>query len=263
MKKNLVIFGIRNKNSIAHAIAEKMATDDFVIHMSFEESSSEYIEFLKQEQNWNIGICSAVDVREEDQVQQFLTDIHTNYGEIDCILHSVAFANQNVLCISLDKNEEPPSYFDIPFADWMDAMNISAYSLLRITRCALPFLKEGSSIVTLTYNASQRVFPGYAGMAMVKAALENIMKYLAFWLGEKGIRINALSPGLIMTTSSAALSGVRTLRKITKAAAPLGNVQNKDVANAAYYYFTDLSNGITGNIHYIDGGYNIMGVNEA
>ncbi len=121
-------------------------------------------------------------------------------------------------------------------------------------------LSKEASILTLTYNASQRVFPGYAGMGVNKAALENIMLYLADYFGKTGVRVNALSPGLVMTTSAGGITGVRKLRKLGKLTAPLGNVDAEDVGNAALYYFSDLSKKVTGNIHYVDGGFNIMGV---
>ncbi len=153
-----------------------------------------------------------------------------------------------------------PSYLDIPFEDLMDSFNISAYSLLRISRVAKPLLANNASILTLTYNASQRVFPGYAGMAINKAALENIMLYLASYFRETGVRVNAISAGLVMTTSSGGIFGVRKLRKVGKFTAPLGNIDASDVGDTALYYFSDLSKKVTGNIHFVDGGFNIMGL---
>jgi enoyl-[acyl-carrier protein] reductase I len=144
----------------------------------------------------------------------------------------------------------------------MDSFNISAYSLLRICRVAEPYFATGASVLTLTYNASQRVFPGYAGMSINKAALENIMLYLAHYFGSRGVKVNALSAGLVMTTSAGGIKGVRTLRKIGKHTAPLGNITAGDVADTALYYFSPLSQKITGNIHYVDGGFNIMGVSS-
>jgi enoyl-[acyl-carrier protein] reductase I len=156
---------------------------------------------------------------------------------------------------------EEPSFLDIPYEDFMESFDISAYSLIRVCRVALPYLSKKASIVTLTYNASQRVFPTYAGMSINKAALENLTKYLAFHLRGQQIRVNAVSAGLVMTTSSGGIKGVRTLRKIGKKTAPLGNITAQDVANTVLYYFSPMSERVTGNIHYVDGGFNIMGVN--
>jgi enoyl-[acyl-carrier protein] reductase I len=104
------------------------------------------------------------------------------------------------------------------------------------------------------------VFPPYAGMAINKAALENIMLYLASYFRDLNIRVNAISAGLVMTTSSGAISGVRRLRKMGKFTAPLGNIDASDVGDTALYYFSDLSKKVTGNIHFVDGGFNIMGI---
>ena len=134
--------------------------------------------------------------------------------------------------------------------------------MLRICRVAEPFLSPNASVLALTYNASQRVFPGYAGMSINKAALENIMIYLAQYFGKSGVRVNALSAGLVMTTSAGGIKGVRQLRKIGKHTAPLGNIKAEDVAQAALYYFSNMSERVTGNTHFIDGGFNIMGVSN-
>jgi enoyl-[acyl-carrier protein] reductase I len=202
-----------------------------------------------------------VDVRDEEAIKVFLHNVYKGLGPIDYILHGVAFGNQNVVCYSLPGSDKPaPSYIDIPFEDLMDSFNISAYSLLRICRVAEPLLAKDASVLTLTYNASQRVFPGYAGMSVNKAALENIMLYLASYFRKIGVRVNAVSAGLVMTTSSGGIPGVRKLRKIGKTTAPLGNVTAENVADTALYYFSDLSVKVTGNIHFVDGGFNIMGI---
>jgi enoyl-[acyl-carrier protein] reductase I len=214
-----------------------------------------------QQTGMDSHFAAEVDVRDEIQIADFLRLVYDGLGPIDYVLHGVAFGSQQVLCYSLPGSAEPvPSYLDIPFEDLMDSFNISAYSLLRISRAAESFLAKNASILTLTYNASQRVFPGYAGMAINKAALENIMLYLANYFRVKQIRVNAISAGLVMTTSSGGISGVRKLRKMGKITAPLGNVTASDVGDAALYYFSSLSAKVTGNIHFVDGGFNIMGI---
>lgn len=142
----------------------------------------------------------------------------------------------------------------------MDSFNISAYSLLRIARVAESLLQKNASILTLTYNAANRVIPQYGGMAINKAALENIMLYLASYFRNKQVRVNAISAGLVMTTSSGGINGVRKMRKLGKYMAPLGNIDAGDVGDAALYYFSDLSKKVSGNIHFVDGGFNIMAV---
>jgi len=214
-----------------------------------------------EKQGMDTRFAAEVDVRNEQQIAQFLQMVYKGLGPVDYILHGVAFGNQNVLCYTLPGSNEPaPSYLDIPFEDLMDSFNISAYSLLRICRVAQSLLAKNASILTLTYNASQRVIPGYAGMGINKAALENIMLYLANYFRKMNVRVNAISAGLVMTTSSGGINGVRKLRKVGKLTAPLGNIDAGDVGDTALYYFSDLSKKVTGNIHFVDGGFNIMGV---
>jgi enoyl-[acyl-carrier protein] reductase I len=202
-----------------------------------------------------------VDVRNELEITAFMQLVYTSAGPVNYVLHGVAFGSQAVMCYTIPGSTDPaPSYIDIPFDELMDAINISAYSLLRICRVAQPFFAKNASVLTLTYNASQRVFPGYGGMSVCKAALENFVIYLASHFRNTGVRINAISAGLVMTTSSGGILGVRTLRKIGKFTAPLGNIDAGDVGDAALYYFSDLSKKVTGNIHFVDGGFNVMGL---
>lgn len=259
--KVAVIFGVRNDSSIAYDVAVKLHQSGCKIALSYVDDTKLNVLHLLDELGIPQTLAMQVDVRNEAQITSFMQHIHTELGPIDYVLHGVAFGSQQVMCYSLPGSEEPaPSYIDIPFEDFMDSFDISAYSLLRIARVAEPFLADQASILTLTYNASQRVFPGYAGMSINKAALENIVLYLASHFRTKKIRVNALSAGLVMTTSAGGINGVRRLRKMGKVTAPLGNIDAGDVGNAALYYFSDLSKRVTGNIHFVDGGFNIMGV---
>ena len=259
--KVAVIFGVRNDSSIAYDVALKLHQSGCKIALSYVEDTKADVLHLMEKFGMDTRFAMEVDVRNEEQIKQFLQTVYDGLGPIDYILHGVAFGNQQVMCYSLPgSKEEPPSYIDIPFEDLMDSFNISAYSLLRVARIAEKLLAPNASIVTLTYNASQRVFPQYAGMSINKAALENIVLYLASYFRDKNIRVNAISAGLIMTTSAGGINGVRKLRKIGKFTAPLGNVDAGDVGDTALYYFSDLSKKVTGNIHYVDGGFNIMGV---
>jgi enoyl-[acyl-carrier protein] reductase I len=259
--KVAVVFGVRNESSLAYAIALKLHQSGCKVALSYVVDTKDEVLFLMEKAGMDTSLSAQVDVRNENEIQDFIKDIYLKAGAIDYTLHGVAFGNQQVMCYSLPGINEPaPSYLDIPFEDLMDSFNISAYSLLRICRVAKPFLADNASILTLTYNASKKVFPDYAGMSIIKAALENMVVYLAHFLKDKGIRVNAISAGLVLTTSSGAVTGIRKLRKIGKFTAPLGNITAEDVANTSLYYFSDLSKKITGNIHYVDGGFNIMGV---
>lgn len=259
--KVALIFGVRNDSSIAYDIAVKLHQSGCKIALSYVDDTKLNVLQLLEELGIPENHAMHVDVRDEGQITAFTQHIFTELGPIDYILHGVAFGNQQVMCYSLPGSDIPaPRYLDIPFEDFMDSFNISAYSLLRIARVAEPFLAENASILTLTYNASQRVFPGYAGMSVNKAALENMVLYLASHFRGKKIRVNALSAGLVMTTSAGGINGVRKLRKMGKLTAPLGNIDAGDVGDAALYYFSALSKKVTGNIHFVDGGFNIMGV---
>ena len=259
--KVAVIFGVRNESSIAYAIALKLHQSGCKVALSYVADTKDEVLFLMDKTGMDSTLSGHVDVREEAEITTFLQAVYKETGPIDYVLHGVAFGTQQVMCYSLPGSNEPaPAYIDIPFEDLMDSFNISAYSLLRISRVAKPLLAKNASILTLTYNASQRVFPPYAGMAINKAALENIMMYLASYFRDMNIRVNAISAGLVMTTSSGGISGVRTLRKIGKFTAPLGNIDASDVGDAALYYFSPLSKKVTGNIHFVDGGFNIMGL---
>ena len=259
--KVAVIFGVRNDSSIAYDVALKLHQSGCKIALNYVEDTKLNVLHLLSELGIDSAFAMEVDVRNEQQITDFLKFVHQKIGPIDYILHGVAFGSQQVMCYTLPGSNEPaPTYLNIPFEDLMDSFNISAYSLLRIARAAEPFMAPKASILTLTYNASQRVFPGYAGMSINKAALENIVLYLADYFRSKQIRVNAVSAGLVMTTSAGGINGVRKLRKMTKITAPLGNITASDVGDAALYYFSDLSKKVTGNIHFVDGGFNMMGL---
>jgi enoyl-[acyl-carrier protein] reductase I len=259
--KIAVVFGVRNDSSIGFQIALKLHKSGCKVILNYVDDTRDDVLHLMSQNGIDSAYAANVDLRNEDEISSFLKAIYEGLGPIDYILHGVAFGSQKVMCYSLPGSEEPtPSYINIPFEELMDSFNISAYSLLRICRVAEPFLAKNASVLTLTYNASQRVFPGYAGMSINKAALENIMIYLASYFRKSGVRVNAISAGLVMTTSAGGINGVRKLRKIGKVTAPLGNITAEDVADTAMYYFSDLSKKVTGNTHFVDGGFNIMGI---
>ncbi|MFA6945289.1 MAG: SDR family oxidoreductase [Pedobacter sp.] len=259
--KVAVIFGVRNEESIAYNIAVKLHQSGCKIALSYVEDTRDEVLYLLEKLGLDTKLAMQVDVRDEAQISSFLNAVYNAHGPIDYILHGVAFANTKVLCSNFIGSKEPiPAYINIPFEDLMDSFNISAYSLLRIARVAESLLKKNASILTLTYNAANRVFPQYGGMAINKAALENIMLYLASYFRNKQVRVNAISAGLVMTTSSGGINGVRKMRKLGKYLAPLGNIDAGDVGDAALYYFSDLSKKVSGNVHFVDGGFNIMAV---
>lgn len=259
--KVAVIFGVRNDSSIAYDIALKLYQSGCNVAMNYLAETKLEVEYLAEQFGLDRAMSMEVDVRDEQQISEFIRAVAKKFGKIDYLLHAVAYGNQQVMCYTLPGSKEnPPNFLDIPFEDLMDSFNISAYSLLRIARCAAPYFNIGASILTLTYNAANRVFPGYAGMAINKAALENLVIYLAHHFRDQQIRVNSISAGLVMSSSAGGINGVRSLRKITKFTAPLGNISASDVGDAALYYFSSLSKKVTGNLHFVDGGFNIMGL---
>jgi enoyl-[acyl-carrier protein] reductase I len=259
--KIALVFGVRNDSSIAWHIAQKLLASGCKVTFTYVPDTERDVECLLEAHGLDRALAYACDVRDEAQVRACVEAVHARYGAIDYVLHGVAYGNHRVMCSAAPGSADaPPSYLDIPFDDLMDSFNISAYSLLRICRVARPCLAPDASILTLTYNGSQRVFPGYAGMGINKAALENMVVYLAHHFGPSGVRVNAISAGLVMTTSAGGIRGVRKLRSIGKHTAPLGNITAADVGDTALYYFSPLSKKVTGNIHFLDGGFHVMGV---
>jgi len=261
INKVAVVFGVRNDSSIAYDVAVKLHRSGCKVSLSYMSDTKDDVLYLMEKLGMDMQYAMEVDIRDEAQITAFLQMVHKGLGPIDYILHGVAYGSPKVINYSAAAtNEAPPSYLDIPFEDFMESFDISAYSLIRICRVAEKLLAANASILTLTYNASQRVFPPYAGMAINKAALENIVIYLASHFREQKVRVNAISAGLVMTTSAGIINGARKLRKMGKFTAPLGNIDAGDVGDTALYYFSSLSKKVTGNIHYVDGGFNVMGL---
>lgn len=259
--KVFLIVGIRNDLSLAWAVARAVQAAGGTVAASYTPETRIDVLALLGKAGMDPALAAEVDVRSDEQVGAFVEGVLAARGRIDGILHAVAFGNHRVMCTKPPgSSAEPNDFLHIPWPDLAESFDISVYSLLRICRAAAPRLQAGASILTLTYQASQRVLPGYAGMALNKAALESLVRSLAFHFGPAGVRVNALSAGMVMTSSAAGIAGVRTLRKMTRETAPLGNIKADDVGAAALYYFSELSARATGNIHYVDGGMNIMGV---
>jgi len=262
--KTAVIFGIRNDMSISFEIAKKLKASGANVIVTYAAENEKDVKDLILREQFDDSLSCTIDVTIENDIASFFNRVSKKYPQIDYILHGVAYGSPKIIATAAfgKKDAAEFDYLSMPFEDLTAAIDVGAYSFIRIARNALPFLKPNSSLLTLTYLASNRVVPNYAGMAIVKAAVENITIYLAQSLGKKGIRVNALSAGLVMTSSAAGIKGIRKMRELSSQTAPLGNITAQEVANTALYYFSDLSLKNTGNIHYVDGGYNIMGIAE-
>ena len=179
--------------------------------------------------------------------------LESEVGGVDVVVHSIAFANRDDL---------GGPFIDTPREGFRIALDISAYSLVSVARAAAPLMKEnGGSIVTMTFQASSRVFPGYNVMGTAKAALENEVRQLAWDLGRDNIRINAISAGPVDTLSSRVISGYRDMKRAHADRSPMGrNITHDEVANTALFLCSDMSSGITGEVLHVDTGYNVMGI---
>jgi enoyl-[acyl-carrier protein] reductase I len=249
--KVALVFGVANKNSIAWGITQKLHQEGATIGLSYAGEALEKRIFpLAQE----IG-CDFVeqcDVSDDAQLDSVFEKARERFGRIDVLVHAIAFANREDL---------GGRFTEISRDGFKLALDISAYSLIAMARRVEPLMTEGGSIISLTYYAAEKVMPKYHVMAVAKAALETITRYLANDMGSRNIRVNAISAGPIKTLAAAGVPGIRTMLKYAEKAAPLRrSVTQEDVGNTALWLASDLSSAVTGEIIYVDAGYNILGL---
>jgi enoyl-[acyl-carrier protein] reductase I len=249
--KVALIFGVANKNSIAWGITRRLHDEGAIIALSYAGEVMEKRVFpLAQE----IG-CDFVepcDVTSDEQLDAVFARIRERYGKLDVLVHSVAYAPREDL---------GGRFVDVSREGFKVALDISAYSLIAMAKRAEPLMPNGGSIMSLTYYAAEKVMPKYNAMAVAKAALETITRYLANDLGPKGIRVNAISAGPIKTLAAAGVPGFRLMVKAFEKAAPLRKmVTTDDVGNAALWLASDLSSSVTGEVIYVDAGYHVLGI---
>lgn len=246
------IFGVANDHSLAWHIAEQCHQAG--AQLAFNHLPNPKMERRVRELAEPIGakVIVPCDVSNDEQIHAALHQARESLGELDFVVHAVAFASRESL-------SNP--FYRTSRADFLQAMDISAYSLVAVCQQALPFLAEGASILTLSYMGSVKVIPNYNVMGVCKAALESSVRYLAAELGrEKKVRVNAISAGPVRTLSSAGVSGFSRMLEHYPEKAPLGrNVDAEEVGKSGLYFLSDLSSGVSGEIHYVDGGYNVVG----
>jgi Enoyl-[acyl-carrier-protein] reductase (NADH) len=200
----------------------------------------------------NSKILIECDFNNSESINNTVSIIKKEWGSIDFIIHAVAFA---------DKTELNGRYIDTSKNNFINCLDISCYSLTKLAKAFEPIMNYGGSILTLSFYGSNKVIPNYNLMGIAKAALETSVKYLSVDLGHKNIRVNALSPGPMRTIAGAAISNAREVFKFTeKNSALKRNAQLNEIGNSALYFVSDMSSGITGEIHYVDCGYNIIGM---
>ena len=249
--RKALIFGVANDHSIAWGIAKAFHEAGATVGFSSMES---LIERRVRPLADSIGatFVEPCDIASDEQIRSVMEKWHAAYGEVDVLVHAVAYA----------KREDLDGLFvDTSRDGFATALDISAYSLVAVTREARPYMHAGSSVMTLSYYGAEKVVTHYNVMGVAKAALEATVRYLAADLGPEGIRVNAISAGPIRTLSAGGIAGFRKLYGPFNEIAPLRrHMTIEDVGNSALYLASDLSTAVTGEMLYVDGGFNILGV---
>ena len=250
--KRGVVTGVANERSIAWGCAKKCAEHGASLAFSYlgeaqEKRVRSLLETLPD------ALCAPCDVTEDTEIDSFFEGIRSEWGRIDFLIHSVAYA---------DREDLKGRYIDTPRDHFALALDISAYSLVALAKGAEDLFPEsGGSIVAMTYYGAEKVMPKYNVMGVAKAALEASARYLANDLGPKNIRVNCISAGPVRTLSSAAFPGFRNMLRVTETMSPLRrNITQEDVGKTAVYLLSDLSSGVTGEVIHVDSGYNLLGM---
>ena len=247
--KRGLVMGVANHNSIAWGAAKAMAAQGAEIAFSYQgEAFGKRLRPLAAE----IGSTLLVDCDVEDiaSVDALFETLKAEWGKIDFVVHAIGFS---------DKNELKGLYADTTRENFTRTMVISCFSFTEVAKRAAAMMNEGGSLVTLTYGGSMRVMPNYNVMGVAKAALEASVRYLAADFGPRDIRVNAVSAGPLRTLAGAGVSDARLMLNYQRRNAPMRrNVTHEEVGNSTLYLLSDLSKGVTGEIHYVDAGYNIM-----
>ncbi|MBD2163603.1 enoyl-ACP reductase FabI [Calothrix membranacea FACHB-236] len=252
--KNALVTGIANNRSIAWGIAQQLHQAGANLGITYlpdekgkmEKKVAELVEPL------NPSLFLPCDVQNDEQIQSTFDTIRDKWGKLDILVHCLAFANKDDLSGDFSQTTR---------AGFNTALQISTYSLVQLSGAAKPLMTEGGSILTLTYLGSVRAIPNYNIMGVAKAGLEASVRYLAAEMGPKNIRVNAISAGPIRTLASSAVGGILDMIHHVEEVAPLRRtVTQLEVGNTAAFLCSDLSTGITGQVIYVDAGYEIMGM---
>jgi enoyl-[acyl-carrier protein] reductase I len=249
--KVALIFGLANKDSIAWGVTKALHDAGAKIAISYAGEALKKRVFPLAEEI-NCDFVEECNVQNDAELDRVFDMVKERYGKLDVLVHSVAFARREDLGGRM---------VDVSRDGFGMALDISAYSLIAMTKRAEPLMTDGGSIMSMTYYASEKVIPDYNAMAVAKAALELITKYLAADLGHKGIRVNSISAGPIKTLAAAGIPGFRDLLRNFEAVAPMrARVTPDNVGQAALFLASDMSKMITGEIMHVDAGYNVLGL---
>lgn len=248
--KKAIVFGIANDKSIAWHIAKRLNDAGCRIAAGYQERIEPlFMPLMKELHNPIYAKCDVVD---DALMDSFFKKVHEEFGDVDFLIHSIAFAKKEHL---------QGKFMNVDKRGYQVAHEVSAYSLIELARRAMPMLKKNGSIIAMTYLGGEKVTPGYNIMGVAKAALESSVRYLAYDLGEQKIRVNAISAGPIATLAASGIANFPEMLLNYVAKAPLKrNITADEVADCALFLCSDLSKAITGQVIYVDAGYNIMGI---
>ncbi|EJL33183.1 enoyl-ACP reductase FabI [Novosphingobium sp. AP12] len=251
--KRGLIMGLANDKSLAWGIAKKLHEQGAELAFSYQgEALAKRVKPLAE--SLGSDFLVECDVSNMEALDTAFAQIEERWGTIDFVVHAIGFS---------DKNELRGKYVDTSLDNFLMTMNISAYSLVAVTKRALPMMSAGGSILTLTYYGAEKVVPHYNVMGVAKAALEASVKYLANDLGPQGIRVNGISAGPIKTLAASGIGDFRYILKWNELNSPLRrNVTIEDVGGAGLYLLSDLSSGVTGETHHVDCGYHVVGMKQ-
>jgi enoyl-[acyl-carrier protein] reductase I len=250
--KTGIIYGVANKRSIAWATAQALHNAGARLAFTYQgDRLKENVETLTREAIPD-SLLLPCDVTNQEEVDRVFSRVKEEFGRLDFLIHSIAYAPREAL---------EGQYLDTSRDAFLTALEISAYSLVQLARAATPLMTDGGSIVCMTYYGAEKVVSGYNVMGVAKAALEASTRYLAHDLGPRNIRVNAISAGPIQTLSARGVADFTSMLKHAAAHAPLQrNVEPMEVGNTALFLCSALSSAITGEVIYVDCGYNIMGI---
>ncbi|MEW5703650.1 MAG: enoyl-ACP reductase FabI [Pseudomonadota bacterium] len=249
--KKGIIFGVANDRSLAWGIAKAASSQGAELAFTYQgEALARRVEPLAK--SLGSDFVLPCDVTDEPGIDRVFAAIKARWGRLDFAVHAIAYS---------DKEELKGRFLDTTPKNFATTLAISCYSFTAICQRAVPLMREGGSLLTLSYSGAERVMPHYNVMGVAKAALEASVRYLAADLGAQNIRVNAISAGPIKTLAASGIGDFRYILKWNQYNAPLHrNVTIEDVGGAALYLLSDLSSGVTGEIHHVDSGYHIVGM---
>ena len=253
--KRGLVMGVANNMSIAWGIAEKLVQAGAQVALTYPNEMFEKrvrpLAASLGDGNGDVPVFMC-DVTDETSIERLRDDVASLWGTIDFLVHAIAFS---------DKEELKGEYVATSRANFLNTLDVSCYSFTALARAVRPLMTGGGSLLTLTYYGAEKVMPHYNVMGVAKAALEASVQYLASDLGGEGIRVNALSAGPIKTLAASGIGDFRYILKWNQYNSPLKrNITQEDIAGSALYLLSDLSSGVTGEIHHVDAGYHVVGM---